>query len=109
MMKDRKDSDCDEGQSDRDEGQKGQSDRDEGQEGQSDRDEGQEGQSGRDEGQEGQPGRDEGQSDQANDSRERLPRDVQLIIIHHLLRVLPASRHTLQLVNSFFFLETLWP
>ena len=85
----------------------GQSDRDEGLEGQTGCDEGQERQSDHDEGQEGQPGRDEGQSNQTNDSREILPHDVQLIIIHDLLRVSPVSRYTLQLVN--FFLETLWP
>ena len=92
----------DEGQSDCDEGLEGQTGCDEGLEGQTGCDEGQERQSDRDEGQEGQPGRDEGQSDQANDSREILLHDVQLIIIHHLLRVSPVSHYTLQLVNFFF-------
>ena len=46
--------------------------------------------------------REQGQSDQACSSREFLPREVQLVIIHHALRVSPASRYTLRLVNSFF-------
>ena len=33
---------------------------------------------------------------------EFLPRDIQCIIIHRLLELCPASRYTLQLVNTFF-------
>ena len=88
-------------QCERDQGQSDSDEQCEREQGQSDSDEQcerEQGQSDPDE----QCEREQGQSDQACSSREFLPREVQLVIIHHALRVSPASRYTLRLVNSFF-------